>query len=387
MVKNKSAASYLDALQRVITFYNSHGHTARKQRCDAGSTEADAAVIEHLATHHKIVVDPAGVGKQSQNPVEREAQTLIKGVGALLNDQKSLSKAWWCYAVESWIDTANCRPNNNDQIDSSASSLELITGTAPNLEVKFLYPFGCPVTFIKPKEKRESHFETSSDYGIAVGSSKGSNGATLVMIPGHGNKVYARTDVQRINHFPEAKGPDPSRTPIITEGENGSIEITFQSPSDALDQEDEAEATSHGTVGFDMFPDTSRKPAPDLNPSSHLPLPPQLPGHLERERPSTRSKGIQNVKYVNAVQASPVALATKAMPRTDRNPALAQAEKSTTWDLWWAAIGKEMTMLKEMKSYDLITRSQVPRGCQLLQSKMDLKTKVDAMGEVTKRKA
>ena len=61
MVKNKTAASYLDALQQVITFYNSYGHTIRKLRCDAGSTEADAEVIEHLA-HHKIVVDPAGVG-------------------------------------------------------------------------------------------------------------------------------------------------------------------------------------------------------------------------------------------------------------------------------------------------------------------------------------
>jgi hypothetical protein len=155
MVKNKTAASYLDSLQRVIIFYNSHGHTVSKIRCDAGTTEADAEVIEHLAIHHKIVVDPAGVGKQSQNPVEREAQTLIKGVGALLNDQTSLSKSWWCYAVESWIDTANCRPNNNDQIDNSASSIELITGSAPNLEKKFLFPFGCPVTFIKPKDKRE----------------------------------------------------------------------------------------------------------------------------------------------------------------------------------------------------------------------------------------
>jgi hypothetical protein len=69
MVKNKTAASYLDSLQRVIIFYNSHGHTVSKIRCDAGTTEADAEVIEHLALHHKIVVDPAGVGKQSQNPM------------------------------------------------------------------------------------------------------------------------------------------------------------------------------------------------------------------------------------------------------------------------------------------------------------------------------
>ena len=223
------------------------------------SDEADAEVIKHLAIHHKIVVDSAGVGKQSQNPVEREAQTLIKGVGALLSDQTSLSKAWWCYAVESWIDTANCRPNNNEQIDNSASSTELITGTAPNLDEKSLFPFGCPITFIKPKDKRDSHFETSSDYGIALGSSKGSNGATLVMIPGHGNKVYSRTDVQRINHLPDSKTPDPSRKPIIKEGNEGDIEVTFQSPSDDLDDMDESTATTHGTIRFALF----------LNPSTH----------------------------------------------------------------------------------------------------------------------
>ena len=137
--------------------------------------------------------------------------------------------------MESWIDTANCHPYNNEQIDNSASSTELITDMALNLNEKFLFPFGCPINFIKSKDKRDSHFETSSDYGIAFGSSKGSNGATLVTIPGHGNKVYSRTDVQRINHLPDSKATDPSRKPIIKEEVEGDIEVTFQSPSDALD--------------------------------------------------------------------------------------------------------------------------------------------------------
>ena len=68
MVKIKDAATYLSALQMVITYYNSHGHVVRKIRYDAGPTEADASVIEHLANHHKIVVDPAAVKKQNQKP-------------------------------------------------------------------------------------------------------------------------------------------------------------------------------------------------------------------------------------------------------------------------------------------------------------------------------
>ena len=55
--------------------------------------------------------------------------------------------------MEPRADTANCCPNNNQKIDNSASSIELITGIAPNREDKSLLPFSCPITFVKPKEK------------------------------------------------------------------------------------------------------------------------------------------------------------------------------------------------------------------------------------------
>jgi hypothetical protein len=213
MVKSKDAATYLSAIQLVITYYNSHGHSIRKIRCDAGSTEADASVIEHLANHHKIVVDPAAVGKQNQNPVEREAQTLIKGVGSIMADQQSLGASWWCYAVESWVDTANCRPHSTDTMENFASSQEIITGTAPDLSTKYLFPFGCPVTFVKPTG-RDSHFDPASEYGIAVECSKGSNGATLVLIPGRGKKPFARAGVKRINHIPPVPATNPTPPPL-----------------------------------------------------------------------------------------------------------------------------------------------------------------------------
>ena len=102
--------------------------------------KADAAVIEHLATHHKIIVDPAAVGKQNQNPVEREAQTLIKGVACLMADQLSLGATWWCYAVESWIDTANCRPHSTGTMETFASNQEIVTGTAHIFPLRHCFP-------------------------------------------------------------------------------------------------------------------------------------------------------------------------------------------------------------------------------------------------------
>ena len=92
-------------------------------------------------------------------------------------------------------------------------------------------------------------------------------------------------------------------------------------------------------------------------------------------------------KLALSIRASLHALASKAVPRTEENPTLAQASKSKDWIHWQEAIGKELDMLKHMQNYDLILRSQVPKGCQILQSKMDLKTKKDAMGRITKRKA
>jgi hypothetical protein len=195
------------------------------------STENTREVLDWLALTHGVVVDPASVGKQNQNPLEREVQTLIKGAGCLLADQNCLSNAWWCYAVESWIQTANCRPNTNPTFENSTSHIEIITGVAPDLESRFLFPFGCPVTFITPTG-RTQHFSPSSETGVAVGTTEGNNGATLVLVPGRGLKPFPRADVQRLDL--------PAQTPSpITE----EFLPTFSTPSD----ETESTLTFHSS--------------------------------------------------------------------------------------------------------------------------------------------
>ena len=195
MVKDKSSKTYLAALQLVINFYNQYGYSVRVIRCDAGSTEADIEVIQSLNKHHHIHVDPAAVEHQNQNPVEREAQTLIRGVGCLFADQQMLSSKWWCYAVQSWIQTANCRPHSNPLIEGSTSAEELVTSVTPDIDKKFRFPFGCPVSSIRagPKEQK---YDTIGEFGIAIGSTDGSNGATQLLIPGRGIKSYERYDVE-----------------------------------------------------------------------------------------------------------------------------------------------------------------------------------------------
>jgi hypothetical protein len=90
-----------------------------------------------------IIIDPAAPDEQQQNPVEREMQTLKKGVSALLIDQTALGPFWWCYAVESWVSTSNATPRGGNTL----SPIEIVTSVADDISVKFHFPFdgGIPV--------------------------------------------------------------------------------------------------------------------------------------------------------------------------------------------------------------------------------------------------
>ena len=72
---------------------------------------------------------------------------------------------------------------------------ELVTGKLQSLASNFQFPFGCPVTSTKI-EGRDEHYDTINEFGISVGSAPGSNGATLVIIPGRGLKSFERIHVR-----------------------------------------------------------------------------------------------------------------------------------------------------------------------------------------------
>ena len=96
-----------------------------KIRFDAGSTENALETVQFLETN-RIQVNPAAVKSQFQNPVEREVQTLNKGVAALLIDQSSLGPSFWDYAAESWVHTAN-HTTGSCSVEGR-SPLEIVTG-------------------------------------------------------------------------------------------------------------------------------------------------------------------------------------------------------------------------------------------------------------------
>jgi hypothetical protein len=71
--------------------------------------------------------------------------------------------------------------------------------------------------------------------------------------------------------------------------------------------------------------------------------------------------------------------------RTADNPTMAQALRN--WQRWSIPADKEMAMLTELDLYEDISLDEVPKGAQILPTKMDFKTKFDSMGNFIKDKA
>jgi hypothetical protein len=84
--------------------------------------------------------------------------------------------------------------------------------------------------------------------------------------------------------------------------------------------------------------------------------------------------------------------AAKRVTRTNINPTLKTARALPDWVEWNTAIHQELDMLKDMGCYEPILKSNIPidpqtgRPFQIIQSKIDLRLKFDAMGNPTKHK-
>lgn len=178
----------------MVNNYQRFGWIIRKIRYDAGSVENSRDVSLYLASK-SILVEPAAVEHQNQNPVERSIQALFKHVNTILVDQPHLSHTWWGYVLLFHIATINCAPNSRSE---GYAPQQLFTKRPINIDQQFRYTFGQPVT--TPILERESvpRFTPSRKIAFVVGPINSSNGSTLVYIPSRYmvQGVYARKDVQ-----------------------------------------------------------------------------------------------------------------------------------------------------------------------------------------------
>ena len=222
--RKPNSETFVNATTEIVEFYKSYGHQPHTLRFDAGTTENSALTSSGLRLL-RLHPDPAAVNSQFQNPIEREAQTANKAVAAMLLDQESLGPSFWDYAIEDWAASANATPREGQ----TECPQQIVTDRSPDLSSRFLYPFGCPLTTIKT-EGKENKFATASEYGIAVGSSVGSNRAVKVYVPRKGTKAVERLDVQPLRITIPGAATEVEKPNLVHEyTEDGGVK--FKSPA------------------------------------------------------------------------------------------------------------------------------------------------------------
>ena len=201
LVRTKTALK--NAVNDVVSFYKRYQHTVRCLRFDSDSLQLSDDFTLWLDNYNPpILYEASCPGSQNQNPVERQVQTLIKGVSTILHAQTSLTAEYWNLAVLAWIDARNAMPN---KVCGEMSPLEAVTGSKPDIELKFRFPFGQPVVVGRLNLKRKAgsstengeKFVTKNEIGIAIASADGKNKGVLVYFP-EKKRLLVREDVSVI---------------------------------------------------------------------------------------------------------------------------------------------------------------------------------------------
>ena len=256
---SKSAEELIKFLQTIIDFFKLNGSRQVKTfRCDRGSSELSSHVKDFLqAQTPSIHIEPAGIDEQQQNPVERSVQTWIKGVGATLLDQYTLTSKNWDLASDAWIATRNITPNVN--CPNSSPHTE-ITGNPTDIARHFRLPFGCPVT-VNDSRQRNHKFDLKNRFGIIVGMSQSGNGDAIVLIPStHSLSPLEVQDARPLGL--RHRIPTTEETARFMENfERASDSIRFESPIEQEISDPLLDPIPGSTLGFNsLFSITDTRP-------------------------------------------------------------------------------------------------------------------------------
>jgi len=267
-----SKKNYLYSLVKLLEWYAARKFTTKVIRTDAGSSENDEKVISYLA-YKGIMIDPAAVNSQFQNPVERAIQTLVRGITAMMVEQTTLSASHWDLALTSYVNTYNCIPNAKS---GKMTPFELCNNRKPNVATMFRFKFGQLVA-VHQVTAQSTTFAPKSQLGIAVGMSPNSNKATLVYNMTT-NRIYERLDVRAIEQLPR------------------NIIDNIRSPTTAMDISLSIQPQDSNVVDFSLQP----------SPAALQPLPAPTPTmyHENLHKSSSISANQKKLKFPIGTQVT-----------------------------------------------------------------------------------
>ena len=384
--RSKDMPTTLAAIDSVIAYYKSNNIKPKILRTDDEPTLTNDTIKLHLAEKHQMTMQHSAPYSHWQNSVERDIQTMIKGVTTLLHSQTWLRKDAWNVALKAWTSTRNRTPNIHT---GNSTPHRVITNQTVNLSNTFLFTFGEIVTTNVPKETREWTFDIRNDIGIYAGHPDGTVNNNYIYWP-LTNKVQERascsklmiSDIQLLKWYEVKHNITQQRAPYKLVLDNMIDFYTYATTT------------------------TPQEPLNTKTPSLQIPLYNKTPTYqynttkstrnrkLKATPPSemaTRSKNreehINSAEVTNSTTEQQIIQAFKARTHDADTPTLKQALLSDDKEKWTEAIQLEMQTLITGNSLIPTRTEDLPTFYKKIFTTLQLKRKTKPDGSHDKYKA
>ena len=169
------------ATEKVVKFFQQHGHTVRNIRTDYGSYERSQE-FDDCAARFNFTISSAEPSAQERNPVERHVQFVKDDVVANFIAQNTLTACQWGSNVSAIVEAANRTTNSKTKNfgRGEKTPVELVTRSRPNILDFMTLATGDLVTF--PRTTPRTHLQPRNEAGIFAYRDYKNN--DMVILPG-----------------------------------------------------------------------------------------------------------------------------------------------------------------------------------------------------------
>ena len=184
---------YLEGLDTIRLYYEKHGIRIKVIRSDDFTTFKSRKVRAYYAKH--------GIERQSstpyqhwQNSVERDIQTMIHNISAVVHGSILMRADSWNRALKHWIKVHNDLPRSAHQYSPNA-----IMNNDHQVDARYQYrfAFGDIVCYPLAENERRHKFDTKNELGLYLGDKTGMKGGCHVYQP-YWHRIIIRGDVHRV---------------------------------------------------------------------------------------------------------------------------------------------------------------------------------------------
>ena len=185
--------TYLDFLYQVLQFYHNRGFKTKTIRTDYFSTfisdGAKAYYRENDLQHQASTAY-----KHWQNAVERDVQTVVCNVSAVIHSADLIRADAWAQALVHWVALWNDTPLSASRTSPNAL---VFSGHSVDATYQYRFAFGDVVCYSLEKKDRKWKFDLKNEVGFYFGDEKGVKGGVRLYRP-FSHDIVMRGDVHRL---------------------------------------------------------------------------------------------------------------------------------------------------------------------------------------------